>query len=42
MLRISLAGKRREMGYDPYFVDERVALAGSEEFLNVHEDNNYE
>ena len=31
-----------EMGYDPYFVGERVALAGSEVFLNVHEDNNYE
>ena len=31
-----------EMGYDPHFVDERVALAGSEDFLNVHEDNNYE
>ena len=31
-----------EMGYDPNFSDERVALAGSDEFLNVHEDNNYE
>lgn len=32
----------QELGYDPYFVDDRAALINSENFLNVWDDDSYE